>query len=207
MQAFTFLAIAVAGVVILRRIHRTHHVRLQELLRETELNSQRANVLASELHREFHAAAQSLEAALRGTERRTVQLFQIAECAVYTRRTVKTLFDPISEASLTVAADEKILRIGREIEPWEFKALLKAKSRASRFEGSPFQLLPDQCYGTQLRGVGRTMSFQDRVSDPSEWAPMVPMIPDVTEDELDRREQSGEKRYSTAEVLARVEKL
>jgi hypothetical protein len=33
------------------------------------------------------------------------------------------------------------------------------------------------------------------------------MIPDVTEDELSRREQSGEKRYSTAEVLGHLESL
>jgi hypothetical protein len=40
--------------------------------------------------------------------------------------------------------------------------------------------------------------------DASEWDPTEPPISD---EELERREQSGEKRYSTAEVLAHLEKL
>jgi hypothetical protein len=40
--------------------------------------------------------------------------------------------------------------------------------------------------------------------DMSEWEPI---SPDVSEEELDRREQSNEKRYTTAEVLAYLEKL
>jgi hypothetical protein len=34
-----------------------------------------------------------------------------------------------------------------------------------------------------------------------------PLVPQVSEDELDRRERSNEKRYTTAEVLAYLEKL
>jgi len=51
---------------------------------------------------------------------------------------------------------------------------------------------------------GRVLGCFIPVSDLSEWDPM---IPEVTEDELDRREQSGDKRYSTAEVLAHLGKL
>ena len=40
--------------------------------------------------------------------------------------------------------------------------------------------------------------------DMSEWEPL---SPDVSEEELDRREQANEKRYTTAEVLAYLEKL
>jgi hypothetical protein len=40
--------------------------------------------------------------------------------------------------------------------------------------------------------------------DISEWEPV---SPDVSEEELDRRERSNEKRYTTAEVLAYLEKL
>jgi hypothetical protein len=40
--------------------------------------------------------------------------------------------------------------------------------------------------------------------DLSEWEPV---SPDVSEEELDRRERSNEKRYTTAEVLAFLEKL
>jgi len=37
----------------------------------------------------------------------------------------------------------------------------------------------------------------------AEWEPL---SPDVSEEELDRRAKSKEKRYTTAEVLARLEK-
>ena len=40
--------------------------------------------------------------------------------------------------------------------------------------------------------------------DLSEWEPL---SPDISEEELDRRAVSQEKRYTTAEVLARLEKL
>jgi hypothetical protein len=40
--------------------------------------------------------------------------------------------------------------------------------------------------------------------DMSEWEPVSPA---ASEEELDRREQSNEKRYTTAEVLAYLEKL
>jgi hypothetical protein len=50
------------------------------------------------------------------------------------------------------------------------------------------------------RVLGR---FVPRI-DMSEWEPVSPA---ASEEELDRREQAGEKRYSTAEVLAYLEKL
>jgi len=40
--------------------------------------------------------------------------------------------------------------------------------------------------------------------DPAEWEPVTP---DVTEEELDRRAVSTEKRYTTAEVIAYLESL
>jgi hypothetical protein len=40
--------------------------------------------------------------------------------------------------------------------------------------------------------------------DMSEWEPI---SPEVSEEELDRRERSNEKRYTTAEVLDYLEKL
>ena len=46
--------------------------------------------------------------------------------------------------------------------------------------------------------VGR---FVPRI-DLSQWEPMTP---EVSEEELDRREQANEKRYTTAKVLAHLE--
>jgi len=51
---------------------------------------------------------------------------------------------------------------------------------------------------------GRLLGRFVPAPDPSEWEPM---IPDATEGELDRREESNERRYSTADVLARLERL
>jgi hypothetical protein len=50
------------------------------------------------------------------------------------------------------------------------------------------------------RVIGRFIPLVDM----SEWEPV---SPDVSEEKLDRRERSNEKRYTTAEVLAYLEKL
>jgi hypothetical protein len=50
------------------------------------------------------------------------------------------------------------------------------------------------------RGLGR---YIPRI-DLSDWEPVTPP---VSEEELNRREQIKEKRYTTAEVLAHLEKL
>ncbi len=51
---------------------------------------------------------------------------------------------------------------------------------------------------------GRVLGRFVPLIDLSEWEPI---SPDVTEEELDRRAKSTEKRYTTAEVLAHLEKL
>jgi hypothetical protein len=66
----------------------------------------------------------------------------------------------------------------------------------------------------QLRGLTQAVELRDPdggvlgkfipVVDMSEWEPI---SPDVSEEELDRRERSNEKRYTTAEVIAYLEKL
>lgn len=50
---------------------------------------------------------------------------------------------------------------------------------------------------------GRVLGRFVPVPDMSEWEPA---SPDASEEELDRREQAGERRYTTAEVLAHLEK-
>ena len=51
---------------------------------------------------------------------------------------------------------------------------------------------------------GRVLGRFTPVVDLSEWEPITP---EVSEEELDRREQSNEKRYTTAEVLKRLKEL
>src|SRR5262249_49366619 len=51
---------------------------------------------------------------------------------------------------------------------------------------------------------GRVLGQFIPAVDMSEWEPITP---DVSEEELDRRERSNEKRYTTAEVIAYLEKL
>ncbi|OYV87272.1 MAG: hypothetical protein B7Z73_10365 [Planctomycetia bacterium 21-64-5] len=51
---------------------------------------------------------------------------------------------------------------------------------------------------------GRIFGHFVPVMDPSQWEPVSPSI---SEEELDRRARSNEPRYTTAEVLARLEDL
>jgi hypothetical protein len=51
---------------------------------------------------------------------------------------------------------------------------------------------------------GRVLGRFVPLIDMSEWEPI---SPDITEEELERRAKSNEKRYTTAEVLSHLEKL
>ena len=51
---------------------------------------------------------------------------------------------------------------------------------------------------------GRVLGRFIPAVDLSEWEAL---SPEISEEELNRREQSNEKRYTTAEVLAHLEKL
>ena len=52
--------------------------------------------------------------------------------------------------------------------------------------------------------AGRVLGHIFPMVDPSQYEPREPQ---VSEEELDRREQANEQRYTTAEVLAYLEKL
>jgi hypothetical protein len=72
----------------------------------------------------------------------------------------------------------------------------------------------DANLSNQLRGLTHPVEFRDPnggvlgqfipAVDLSEWEPVTP---EVSEEELDRRERSNEKRYTTAEMLSYLEKL
>ncbi len=76
------------------------------------------------------------------------------------------------------------------------------------------QIVVDAGLSSKLHGITSSVELCDPsgnvlgrfvpLVDMSEWEPI---SPDVTEEELDRREQSNERRYTTAEVLAHLEKL
>jgi hypothetical protein len=52
--------------------------------------------------------------------------------------------------------------------------------------------------------AGRVLGCFVPSADLTDW---VPVMPEVSEAELDRREASAERRYSTAEVVAHLERL
>ena len=52
--------------------------------------------------------------------------------------------------------------------------------------------------------TGRVLGRFVPLIDQSQWEPV---SPDVSEEELDRRAKSSERRYSTAEVLTHLENL
>jgi hypothetical protein len=66
----------------------------------------------------------------------------------------------------------------------------------------------------KLRGVQRSVELRDEsgmvlgfftpIIDPAEWESVEP---EISEEELLRREQSNEPRYTMAEVIAYLEKL
>ena len=76
------------------------------------------------------------------------------------------------------------------------------------------QIILDASVSSQLHEVSRPVELCDPsgrvlgrfvpLIDLSEWEPL---SPDISEEELDRRANSKEKRYTTAEVLAHLEKL
>ena len=76
------------------------------------------------------------------------------------------------------------------------------------------QITLDASVSRQLNGVIHAVELCDPsgqvlgrfvpLIDRSEWEPL---SPDISEEELDRRANSKEKRYTTAEVLAHLEKL
>jgi hypothetical protein len=51
---------------------------------------------------------------------------------------------------------------------------------------------------------GTILGYFSPKIDPTQWEPLEPQI---SEEELERRRNSKEKRYTTAEVLAHLEKL
>ena len=76
------------------------------------------------------------------------------------------------------------------------------------------QITLDATVSSQLNGVihavelcdpaGRVLGRFVPLIDLTEWEPL---SPDISEEELDRRANSKEKRYPTTEVLAHLEKL
>jgi hypothetical protein len=72
----------------------------------------------------------------------------------------------------------------------------------------------DPTTARQLQGLGQVVDLRDPsgrllgrfvpATDLAEWEPA---SPEVSEEELNRRAQSAEKRFTTAEVLAHLEKL
>jgi hypothetical protein len=76
------------------------------------------------------------------------------------------------------------------------------------------QIILDPIVAGKLNALGHPVELCDPsgqvlgrfipLIDLSVWEPI---SPDITEEELERRAKSNEKRYTTAEVLAHLEKL
>jgi hypothetical protein len=76
------------------------------------------------------------------------------------------------------------------------------------------QIKLDASVSKQLHTIGQSVELCDPdgrvigrfvpLIDLSQWEPV---SPEISEEELDRRSKSNEKRYTTAEVIAYLEKL
>jgi hypothetical protein len=76
------------------------------------------------------------------------------------------------------------------------------------------RVLVDEALRAKLQNFSRPLELCDesgrvlgRLFPAVDLSQYEPWEPPISEEELRRREQSNEKRYTTAEVLARLEKL
>ena len=76
------------------------------------------------------------------------------------------------------------------------------------------QVVVDQAMQTKLHNFSQPVELCDlagrvlgRVFPAGDLTQYEPLVPQVSEEELDRREKTNEKRYTTTEVLAHLEKL
>ena len=76
------------------------------------------------------------------------------------------------------------------------------------------RILLDAALRSKLRDLAEPLELCDdsgrvvgKVIPTPDFSQYEPLEPQISEEELDRREQAGERRYSTAEVLARLESL
>lgn len=74
-------------------------------------------------------------------------------------------------------------------------AALASQIHAARASGQPVELCDP---------AGRVLGRLPPIIDLSQWEPVTP---DITAEELRRRAQSPERRYTTQEVLAHLEQL
>jgi hypothetical protein len=117
--------------------------------------------------------------------------------------------DAIMEAAAALAEEE--YRNNPELTAFE---AFSTRAFVERGVSKMTQIILDAGVSTQLHNLAQTVELCDPsgqvlgrfvpLIDLSEWEPL---SPDVSEEELDRRAQSKEKRYTTAEVLACLEKL
>lgn len=75
------------------------------------------------------------------------------------------------------------------------------------------RVVVDESILSRLHNLTRPVELCDatghvlaRIYPSMDLSPYEPLTPQVSEEELDRREQANQKRYTTAEVLARLEK-
>jgi hypothetical protein len=76
------------------------------------------------------------------------------------------------------------------------------------------QVMMDEILRSKLHNLSQPLELCDesgrvvgRVFPAPDLSQYEPLEPQVSEEELNRREQANEKRYTTAEVLAHLEKL
>jgi hypothetical protein len=76
------------------------------------------------------------------------------------------------------------------------------------------QVVVDPAMQSKLHNFSQALELRDptgrvlaRVFPAVDLSEYEPLVPQVSEEELDRREQANEKRYTTPEVRAYLEKL
>ncbi len=125
MEVVFIAVIAVFGVVASMMLDRQKKRMMKRFVQSNQVLVQHAKEVEEELHQELSQVAQAVDKHLQMRNVLRPSLIQIAECVVYTQRTLKTIFDPISSLSFVTSSAEKVLAVGPEIDPLEFGVLLE----------------------------------------------------------------------------------
>lgn len=129
MEIIIILFIALGGFLISWRIEKKRKARLQRLMHLSKVTAHRAENLSSVLDDEFQSAIRAIEMRIRLLKPDRPSFVQILERVVYTKQSIKIFYDPNSNIPMTFTGKRKVIGVGVEVDPNEFRALLKEKER------------------------------------------------------------------------------
>lgn len=128
MQLYTLIAIGVIGFYILILIEKRKRSHLTDLKNFSNSLAKQTEEIGFILDNKLKSVIDIVSHGIHLLEPQSF-IIQLPERVIYTKRTIKTFYDASSKISFAFTTPEKILAIGVEIDPNEFKVLLKEKEK------------------------------------------------------------------------------